>query len=55
MENKELQRKLKVESVEVCVNCQLFLDCENIGRLVECEAFVEVDNGKAMVIVRLDK
>jgi hypothetical protein len=55
MNSKELQRKLKVERVEVCLNCTLFTDCNNIGQFVECEEFVEVDSEKAMVIVRLDE
>jgi hypothetical protein len=55
MENKAIERKLKLERVEVCLNCQLFVNCENIGRLVECEEFMEVDTKKAMVIVRLGK
>ena len=55
MKNKEeLDRKLKIERVEVCLNCKLFTDCENIGRFVECEDFSEVENEKSMIIVRLD-
>jgi hypothetical protein len=54
MEDKELERKLKIERVEVCVNCTLFVDCKNIGSLVECEEFVEVDREKVMVIVGVD-
>jgi hypothetical protein len=54
MKDKELERKLKLERVEVCLNCTLFTDCKNIGRLVECEEFVEIEVEKTMVIVRLD-
>jgi hypothetical protein len=54
MNDKELERKLKTERVEACLNCKLFIDCNNIGRLVECEEFIEVFSEKAMVIVRLD-
>jgi hypothetical protein len=31
------------------------MDCENIGRLEECEEFLEIDSEKAIIIVRLDK
>ena len=44
-----------MERVEVCLNCQRFTDCENIGKFVECTDFVEVEREKAMVIVRLDE
>jgi hypothetical protein len=53
--NKDVERKLKVEHVEACLNCQLFTDCDDIGRFEECEKFVEVERDKAMVIVGLDK
>ena len=55
MKDKELEKKLKLERIEVCLNCKLFTDCTNIGRFEECEEFVEVDSEKAMVIVRLDE
>jgi hypothetical protein len=55
MKDKALERKLKIERVEICLNCRLFTDCNNIGQLVECEEFVEVKVEKAMVIVRLDE
>jgi hypothetical protein len=55
MNDKALERKLKLERVEVCVNCTLFTDCENIGQLTECEEFVEVEVKNAMVIIRLNK
>jgi hypothetical protein len=55
MEDKALEKKLKIERIEVCLNCTLFTDCEQIGRLEECADFWEVDSEKAMVIVRLDE
>ena len=55
MINDDLKRKLKTERVEVCLNCKLFTDCENIGRFEECEGFLEVERKRAMVIVRLDE
>ncbi len=53
MKSEELERKVKIERVEACLNCQRFTGCENIGTFVECEEFVEVECEKAMVIVRL--
>ena len=55
MEDQALERKLKIERVEVCLNCQLFVDCENIGRFVECTDFLEVESEDAMIIVKLDE
>lgn len=52
---KDLERKLKTERVEVCLNCKLFTECENIGMFEECEDCLEVERGKAIVIVRLDE
>ena len=53
--NKELERKLKIELVEVCLNCKLFTGCEDIGLLEECEDFLEVEDEKVIVIVSLDE
>ena len=39
-----LERKLKRERVEVCLNCEKFLKCESVGRFVECEDFIEVED-----------
>ena len=55
MNSEDLERKLKTERVEACLNCKLFTGCENIGRFEECEDFLEVENEKAMVIVSLDE
>jgi hypothetical protein len=55
MESKDLERKLKTERVEVCLNCNLFTDCDDIGRFVECEKFAEVEKEKALSIVRVDE
>ena len=55
MNSIDLERKLKTEHVEVCLNCKLFIDCENIGRFEECEDFLEVESKMAMIIVRLDE
>ena len=55
MKDKALERKLKIERLEVCLNCKLFMDCEHIGKVEECQDFLEVDSEQAIVIVRLDK
>jgi len=44
-----------MERVEVCLNCNLFTDCDDIGRFVECGDFLEVGSDKGRVIVRLDE
>lgn len=54
MDEKDLERKLKLERIEACVNCQLLVDCDKIGLLEDCACFVEVERDKAMVIVRLE-
>ena len=52
MTSKELKRKLKLERIEVCLNCKNLLQCENIGKFVECGDFVEADD-KAWVIRKI--
>ena len=42
--SEELNRKLKLERIEVCMNCKKFLNCENVGKFVECADFVEVED-----------
>jgi len=42
--NKEgLERKLKRERVEACLNCKRFVKCDSIGRYEECVDFEEVE------------
>ena len=53
--SKDLERKLKTEHVEVCLNCKLFTGCEDIGMLEECEDSLEVEGEKMMVIVSLNE
>jgi hypothetical protein len=55
MEDKALEKKLKIERVVICLNCQLFTDCDLYGRFEECERFVEVEHDNAMVIVSLNE
>jgi hypothetical protein len=49
---KELDRKLKRERVEVCLNCMKFVECDNIGKFEECADFEEVE-GEAWVIKKI--
>ena len=53
--SEDLERKLKTERVEACLNCQRFTKCDDIGQFVECAEFMEVEAEKAMVIIRLDE
>jgi hypothetical protein len=45
MAGKVLDRKLKLERVEACLNCKKFVECENIGRFEECVDFEENEGG----------
>jgi hypothetical protein len=47
-----LERKLKMERVEACLNCKKFVKCDGIGRFVECVDFEEV-KCEAWVIKKL--
>jgi hypothetical protein len=38
-----LERKLKLERVEACLNCRRFVRCDNIGKCVECTSLKEVE------------
>lgn len=53
--NEELKRKLKIERVEICLNCQLFVGCDCVGKFEECADFLEVGSEKMVVVVSLDK
>ena len=44
MTSEELERKLKRERVEVCLNCERFLKCNYIGKYEACEEFVGVQD-----------
>lgn len=44
MTSDELERKLKRERVEVCINCKNFVECDNIGKFEECVDFGEVED-----------
>ena len=52
--SKDLERKLKTERVQVCLNCKRLTKCDNIGRFEECEDFLEINSKRAMIIVSLD-
>jgi hypothetical protein len=51
-EDEELERKLKLEHVEACLNCRRFVKCKSIGEFVECTDFEEVDD-EAWVLKKL--
>ena len=53
--SKYLERKLKSERVQVCLNCKRFTKCDKIGKFEECEDFLEINCNMAMVIVRLEE
>jgi hypothetical protein len=55
MNNKEIDRKLKTNRVETCLNCVLFTNCEKIGMLDDCEDGFEVDSDKVVVIISLEE
>jgi hypothetical protein len=42
--NEELEKKLKRERVEACLNCKKFVKCDDIGQYEECCDFEEVDS-----------
>jgi len=52
MNKEELERKLKRERVETCLNCVKLVKCDNIGKFEECCDFEEVES-KAWVIKKL--
>ena len=55
MKDEDIDGKLKTQRVESCLNCGLFIDCENIGMIDECEDSFEVESEKVVVIVNLDE
>jgi hypothetical protein len=52
MNKQELERKLKRERVEACLNCKRFVKCDNIGKFEECVDFEETE-GEAWAIRKL--
>jgi len=51
----ELERKLKRERVETCLNCKKFVNCNDIGRFQECIDYFEVGSEKMVVIIGLSE
>lgn len=49
---KSLEQKLKRERVVVCLNCQRFVRCDNIGKYEECVDFKEI-KGEAWIIEKI--
>ena len=52
MSREELERKLKRERVEPCLNCEKFVTCEHVGEFEECGDFAEVKD-EAWVIKKI--
>ena len=50
-EFKEREEKLKVESIERCLNCEYMVECKEIGYFEECESFKEVEDRDSRVVV----
>lgn len=44
MTDEQMERKLKRESVEVCLNCKRFVNCQDVGKPVECDDCLEIKN-----------
>jgi hypothetical protein len=55
MTNEDLQRKLKRERTQICLNCKHFVECDEVGKFEECANFVGVEDGRQVVIVSLDE
>jgi hypothetical protein len=49
----ELERKLKRERVERCLNCRWFEECNKIGEYEECVHHSEIEEEKQYVIISL--
>jgi len=43
MTDEQMKKKLKREQTEICLNCKLFSECENIGKFEKCGNFDEVE------------
>lgn len=54
MKEEELERKLKRERVEACLNCKKFVKSDDIGKFEECVDFKEVD-GEAWLIAHVEE
>lgn len=47
-----IEKKLKLERVEKCLNCKWFVECDDIGKYEECVDYMEEEN-EGYVIVSL--
>lgn len=41
--NKDLEKKMKIERIEMCLNCERMVKCCNIGKFEECADFEETN------------
>lgn len=53
MKKEELEKKSKRERIEICLNCEKFVECNDVGKFEVCSEFVEVEDEKQVVIVSL--
>ncbi len=50
--NEQLERKLKRERVEACLNCKKFVECDDVGKFEGRVDFEEV-KGEAWVVNKI--
>lgn len=56
--SKELDRKLKIENIERCMNCSVFVSCEEPFKenVVDCSHhFQELPESEQLVVIKLTK
>ena len=53
--NKNVDRKMKTDNVETCLNCVFFTNCANIGMIDDCEDSFEVERDEVVVIISLEE
>lgn len=49
----DIEKKLKRERVQICLNCKRFATCDDVGKFEECVDFEEVE-GESWDIKKLD-
>ena len=55
MKKEDLERKLKRERVQICLNCKHFVGCDEIGQNEVCGHFSEVADDRQFAIVSLSE
>jgi hypothetical protein len=55
MNSDELERKLKIEHLERCMNCKTFVHCVLVkDEIVCCAKYQEVDEREQVVVIDLE-